>query len=309
VITYDRLKTIIPADQALANKALQASLEQVKNIAQTPMAQFANTVTALETNAGLTLINNLTEAVPASVRTYITSNIATGTGPNGTLTLGDVLGCASGYNITQQLVNVQANVANINIANITVAYTRMVNVLNGTYGNSSNITIPAGPGQGTYGNANLAIVSLCSSANSIISGLVSSYPNAIANINNNWTLITNTVINQVTNLSKAEINYDDLAANQFPSVQAFADSLHDYGTQQEAGGPAEYINAIANTANQGGQAVVGALREGRNLAALSNGGIGADAEIPAAPATPPAPGNMGQTNYTTSEAAANIVVS
>lgn len=309
MITYDRLRTMIPPDQALANKALQASFEQVKNIAQTPMAQFANTVSALETNAGLNLINSLTEAVPANVRTYITSNVATGTGPDGTLTLGDVLGCASGYNITQQLINVQANVANINIANITTTYTRMVGVLNGTYGNASNIVIPVGPGQGTYSNANAAIISLCSSANSFISGIVTTYANAVSNINSNWQLVCNTVRNQITNLSKAEINYDDLAANQFPSVQAFADSLHEYGTQQEAGGPAEYINAIANTATQGGQAVVGAMREGRNIAALNNGGLVADAQIPATPATPPGPGNMGQTNYTSAQATANIVVS
>lgn len=308
MITYDRLRTMIPPDQALANKALQASFEQVKNIAQTPMAQFANTVSTLETNAGLNLINSLTEAVPANVRTYVTSNVATGTGPDGTLTLGDVLGCASGYNITQQLINVQANVANINITNITTTYQRMVNVLNGTYGNGT-IIIPSGPGQGTYGNADLAILSLCSSANGFISGYVTTYANAVANINSNWQVICGTVRNQVTNLSKAQINYANLTPNQFPSVQAFADSLHDYGTQQEAGGPAEYINAIANTVNQGGQAVVGALREGRNIAALNNGGLVADAQIPATPASPPAPGNMGQTNYTSSQAAANIVVS
>ena len=308
MISYDRLKTIIPADIALANKAMQASFEQVKNIAQTPMTQFANTVSALETNVGLNLINGLTEAVPSSVRSYITANIATGTGPDGTLTLGDVLGCASGYNITGPLINVRANVANINIATLTTAYTRMVNVLNGTYGNANSIIIPSGPGQGTYSNIDMAILSLCSSANSIISGLASSSSNAIANINANWLLVCNTVKSQVTNLNKSQINYANLTPNQFPSVQAFADSLHDYGLQTEAGGPAEYINAIANTANQGGQAVVGALREGRNLAALSNGGIGADAQIPATPATPPAPGNLGQTNYTESQAAANIVV-
>ncbi len=198
MITYDRLRTMIPPDQALANKALQASFEQVKNIARTPMAQFANTVSSLETNAGLNLINALTEAVPANVRTYVSSNVATGTGPDGTLTLGDVLGCASGYNITQQLINVQANVANINIANVTTTYTRMVSVLNGTYGNST-ITIPSGPGQGTYANANLAILSLCSSANSFISGFVTTYANAVANINSDWQLICNTVRNQVTN--------------------------------------------------------------------------------------------------------------
>ena len=310
MITFERLKTIIPADQALANKALQASFEQVKGIAQiTSMAQFANTVVTLETNVGLNLINSLSEAVPSSVRSYVSSSVATGTGPNGTLTLGDVLGCASGYNITNQLINVRTNVANINITNLTTAYTRMLGVLTGTYGNSSNISIPSGPGQGNYSSYDSAIVSLCSSANSIISGIVSTYPNAVANINSNWQTLSTSPRNQVINLTKAKIDYANLTANQFQSVQAFADSLHDYGIQTQAGGPAEYINAIANTTNQGGQAVVGALREGRNIAALNNGGIPVDSQIPGVPATPPSPGNLGQTNYTPNQAVANIITS
>jgi len=309
MITYERLKTMIPADQALANKALQASFEQVKGIAQTPMSAFANTVAVLETNNGLNLINSLTEAVPSTVRSYIQSTVATGTGPNGTLTLGDVLGCGSGYNITNQLNNVRTNVANINIATLTIAYSRMLGVLDGTFGNTSNINIPAGPGFGNYANANAAINSLCSSANSIISGLVSSYPNAIANINSNWLTVATSLRNQVVNLAASQIDYSNLSANQFQSVQSFAFSLHDYGLDTEAGGPAEYLVAVANTANQGGQAVIGAMREGRNIAALNNGGLGVDSTIQAVPSSPPGPGNIGQPNYTSSQAVANIITS
>lgn len=310
MISYDRLKNIIPADQALANKALQASFEQVKGISEIgTLPQFANTVSTLETNVGLNLITSQTQAVPSSVRTYLASTVATGTGPDGLLTLGDVLGVASGYRITQQLINAQANIANVNIANLTVAYTRMVGVLNGTYGNSSNIVIPSGPGQGSYSNANAAIISLSASANSIISGLTSSYANNIANINANWITLTTTLKNQLINIPKAKIDYANMLPNEFTAVKSFSDSLHSWGLQQEAGGPAEYLNAVANVNNQGGQAVVGALREGRNLRTLGNGGVGADAEIPSSSASSAAPGNMGQTNYTTNQAVANIVTS
>lgn len=311
MITYERLKVIIPADQALANKALQASFEQVKGISEIQgLPQFANAVAALETNQGLTLINSQTQAVPTSVQNYIANTVATGTGPNGTITIGDVMGSASGYNITNQLANVISNAANIDTTTLNTTYNRMVLVLDGTYtGFGNTIIIPTGPGQGTYGNADAAILSLCASANTTISGLVSTYPNQTANINSNWTILSNAVSNQVTNFAAADIDYDNLVANSFPAIKSFVDNLHDWGVQTEAGGPAEYLQAVATVTNQTGQAIVGAMREGRNIAALNNGGVGLNSEIPATPATPPTPGQISDPNYTPAQAQANVITS
>ena len=310
MITYDRLKVIIPADQALANKALQASFEQVKGISEIQsLQQFANTVAALETNQGLTLINSQTQAVPTSVQNYIANSVATGTGPNGTVTIGDVMGAASGYNITGQLANVISNAANINLTTLNTTYNRMVKALNGDYTVLSVITIPAGPGQGTYSNINDAILSLCSSANATISGLVSTYPSQTANISNNWTILSNAVSNQVTNFVASGISYANLVPNSFPAVKSFVDNLHDWGVQTEAGGPAEYLQAVANTTVQAGQAIVGAMREGRNIAALNNGGVGFNSEIPSTPATPPTQGQISDPNYTPAQAQANVITS
>jgi len=310
MITYDRLKVIIPADQALANKALQASFEQVKGISEIQsLQQFANTVAALETNQGLNLINSQTQAVPTDVQNYIANSVATGTGPNGTVTIGDVMGAASGYNITTQLANVISNAANINTTTLNTTYNRMVKALNGDYTVLSVITIPAGPGQGTYSNINDAILSLCSSANVTISGLVSTYPSQTANISNNWTILSNAVSNQVTNFVASGIDYANLVPNSFPAIKSFVDNLHDWGVQTESGGPAEYLQAVATTTNQTGQAIVGAMREGRNIAALNNGGVGLNSEIPATPATPPAQGQISDPNYTPAQAEANIITS
>lgn len=311
MITYERLKVIIPADQALANKALQASFEQVKGISEIQsLSQFANTVVALETNQGLTLINSQTQAVPESVQNYIANTVATGTGPNGTVTIGDVMGAASGYNITGQLANVISNAANINTTTLNTTYNRMVLVLNGTYtGFGNTIVIPTGPGQGTYTTPDEAILSLCASANATISGLVSTYPSQTANISNNWTILSNAVSNQVTNFVASGISYANLVPNSFPAVKSFVDNLHDWGVQTEAGGPAEYLQAVANTTVQAGQAIVGAMREGRNIAALNNGGVGLNSEIPSTPATPPTQGQISDPNYTPAQAQANIITS
>jgi len=184
----------------------------------------------------------------------------------------------------------------------------MVTVLQGGYSGLGNtIVIPSGPGQGTYSNVNDAILSLCSSANATISTLISSYPSQTANINNNWSTLTEATSIQTVNLDAANIDYANLVANSFPAVKSFVDNLHEWGIQTEAGGPAEYLQAVAQTSNQTGQAIIGALREARNIAALSNAGVGLDSAIPAVPATPPQPGNLTNPNYTPAEASSQIV--
>ena len=45
--TYSQLRKIIPDDQALANKALQAALEQVKTIFKSSLPSLSGAVTPL----------------------------------------------------------------------------------------------------------------------------------------------------------------------------------------------------------------------------------------------------------------------
>lgn len=285
MIPYARLATMIPPDQALANKGLQASLEQIKNVASLQLPDLANTVIGLETNNGLNLITSLTEAVPASVRTAINSTVATGTGANGTLVLGDVIGTASGYNITAQLANSTALISTMTTTTLQNIYKVMANVANEQYGvYTGPINIPIGePGYGTYGNINVAFSNLVSLASSNISSLVSTYPTQTTQLNSNFLTIANVVASQQAALSDSSatgISVSNLTPNLKPIISSFVDSLHDYGLQVEPGGANEYLLSVANVSNQTGQAIVGCLREGRNLALLDNGGIGVDSNIP-----------------------------
>jgi hypothetical protein len=54
MITYDRLKLIIPADQALACKAIQVSLQQVKGISTTALESLSGAFGAIQTTDNLT---------------------------------------------------------------------------------------------------------------------------------------------------------------------------------------------------------------------------------------------------------------
>jgi hypothetical protein len=81
MIAYDRLSQIVPAEQALAAKALATSLQTIAGITNTTLPVLANTVVNLQTTNNLPLITALTQAVPSSVSDYL-SNIA---GTAGTL--------------------------------------------------------------------------------------------------------------------------------------------------------------------------------------------------------------------------------
>jgi hypothetical protein len=265
---------------------LQAALEQVKNISLLSLPDFANTVLGIETNTGLNQITSLTEAVPDSVRTVIQSTVATGSGPNGTLYLGDVLGCASGFNITTPLNNVISTLANVNTTALQNIYQVMANTANLQYNALGNtVIIPGGlPGAGTYGNIDIAMANLCNLANSNISSIAASNSNAASSLNSDWAKIANVVSSQNTALangSPSGINYANLQANLKSIIPTFVDSLHDWGVQIQPGGPNEYLTSVANVSTQTGQAIVGTLREGRNLEKLKNGGVGVDSEIPA----------------------------
>lgn len=286
MIPYQRLATMIPPDWALANKALQASLEQIKNISTLLSPGLAATVTGIETNNGLNLITSLTEAVPAAVRTVINNTVATGSGPNGTLVFGDVIGTASGYNITTELSNSVALINSMTTTTLQNIYEVMANVANEQYGvYTGPINIPIGePGYGVYADINLAFANLITLASSNISSLVSTYPTQTAQLNNNFLTISNVVSSQQTAIggnTASGINANTLQSNLKLIINSFVDSLHTYALDVAPGGANEYLVSVANTSNQTGQAIMGCLREGRNLDLLNNGGVGVDSTIPA----------------------------
>ena len=75
--TYNRLKKIIPPDQALANQALSRSLRQVKQIFDTDLPSVAEAVGRLESNKDLNQINALNTPIPLAVLSFVGNTLAT----------------------------------------------------------------------------------------------------------------------------------------------------------------------------------------------------------------------------------------
>ena len=310
-ITYERLSRVIPADQALANKAIQVSLQQIKNINNLTLPQLAAAFTNMQTTKDLPSISALQQAVPASVAAYYANTYATGSGPNGTLVITDLLGAAVGIPFTRDLTNVTTTINSMTTAGIlgtlTVTYGRMTATVNGEYSVGNTVVIPPGPGEGTYGNVDSALSALISNAASEVSSIQSSYPTQSANLNTNFTNMASSLATENTNLSLASIDIPNLLTTGRGPIMSFVQSLPNYGVNTEENGPSQFLETVADLNTQGGQAIVACLREGRNIAVLNAVNVGVDTNIPATPTTVPPQANLIPSTYSEAEAA-NLVV-
>jgi hypothetical protein len=309
MIPYDRLSQIVPADQALACKALSVSLSQIAGLSTMTLPVLANAVSAQETTYDLPLISALTTAVPPAVAQYF-ANTASGTGPGNSVVIYDLLGTAAGYVSAGAMANTVSNLATINVANLTSTYQTMANVVNGVYGDPAMgpITIPTGPYANTYADAEDAFANaLIPGAQSQISTVVSAYPRATANLNTNWNAMASQLTLEKNLQGQAGLNFANLVPNSAGSMYSFIFNMPTYGRDTQVGGTGQLVESVADSTTFTGQAVIASLREGRNQVALQSVGISTNSSIPADP-NPPAPtANLIPSTYTAQQAA-NIVV-
>ena len=314
MITYERLSKIIPADQALACKAMSVSLQQIKNIDTLTLPQLAAAFTNTVTTKDLPDINALVTAVPPTVAQFYIDQYAVGTGPGNTLVLTDLLGAAVGVTYIDQLTNVVTTINSLTTAgaltNLTTIYTRMKNTVNGVYGNavSGPVTIPAGYGAGTYADANDALGNaLIPNAQIEISNVVSLYPTQTTSLNTEFNTMAQKVITENNNLTLASLDIGNLTTTDRGPVMSFVEALPTYGFDKQQNGPVWFLEQVSDLTTLGGQAIVGCLREGQNNIILNNAGIGLDTSIPSDPSSPIPVANLIPATYTTAQAA-NLVV-
>jgi hypothetical protein len=326
MIAYDRLSQIVPADQALASKAVATALQQIAGVTNMTLPVLANTVVNLLTTNNLPLISALTQAVPTSVSAYL-SNIA---GTNGNaVVICDVLGVAAGYQVTDNFLNTVSTFGNTDVSYLTTVYQTMNSVVGNVYGDpiAGPVIIPAGqPGAGTYyadtGNATTAADTamtgiggdippagpgLIPVAQIEIANIVANSPTQVVVLNSYFNSMAAQVTQEQNLQSVAQIDFGNLIANNNPTVYSLIYSLPSYGTQTELGGMAQFWEGVANIDTFTGQAVVATLREGVNLSRLNNAGVQTNAVVPDTPNPPLAPANLILSTYSAQQAA-NLVV-
>ena len=310
MIPYNRLREIVPSDQALAAKAVSVSLQQISGISRLRLSDLAQAVTPQETTRNLPEITALTTAVPASVANYFTSTLATGTGPNGTILVVDILGTAAGYVSAGAMANTVSNLASVNVTALTSTYTTMANVVNGVYGDPTvgPVIIPSGPYANTYVDADEAFANaLIPGAQSEITTVISGYPTYTANLNANWTNMANQLVLEQTTQTSADIIFANLVPNSTTSMYAFIFGLPAAGQQTENGGQVQMIESVTDTSTFTGQAVIASLRQGKNQPFLQAVGIETNNDVPSDPNPLPPTANLIPSTYTAAEAAALVI--
>jgi hypothetical protein len=319
--TYNQLKNIVPADQALASKALQAGLEQVKNIRDTTLPAVSDAAVGLETTKGLDGISDLTAPLPANVIAYFQTQFYNGSGPFGTLYLTDVIGTPTGCIVSPSLQSVSSTLNTMTVegdfATLTgnqQVYATMETAISGVWTaddpmNPGNFytTIPGGwVASGTYGPANSAGESiqdaftsgLTPAMVSVVGVIVAANPVQVANTTSAFGNICVSLITENTNLNLADVQFANLLANQAPWSLVYG--LASDGLDTTEGGSAYVLQSLANLTTQGGQAIIATMREARNQARLSTAGLETDITVSDTGPTPQA--DLGRGEYTAAEA-------
>lgn len=324
--TYDRLRRIIPADQALAFKALQAGLEQVKTVFNATLPILANSAITMETAKGLTGIESLPRPLPANVIAFYETQFYNGSGPNGTLYLTDVIGTPTGCVMNVSLSSVTSTLETMTVEGdfatltnpSTGVYTVMATTAAGTYtfddGFGNYITtIPGGlPGAGSYGPANTANATIQDAFDnglnpamiSLVGVIVTNNANQVSNTTAAFGNICVQIQTENINIASANIDFGNLLANQTP--WSLVTSLSNNGLDTNEGGSAFVLQSLANVATQGGQAVIATMRQARNQQRLDNSGIGTQIIVSSVGIEPQA--NLTTGIYTASEASAQKII-
>jgi len=333
--TYSQLRQIIPADQALSNKALQAALEQIKTIFDSSLPLVAQATAGLESNVGLNLINALTEPLPANVIAYFTSTFATGTGEDGLFLLTDFIGTPTGWVHNEALANTtsilnamtSAGTFNILTNPTTGVYTVMATTASGVYTVCTEIspgtppdipptyscvtTIPGGlPGAGTYtaGSASESIQlaftnGLTPAMLSAVASIISNNSANVSQTTTNFNNISTQIVNENINLALAGVALADLVVGMEP--MGLVTGLASNGQDTTEGGAAYVMQSLA-TNTQGGQAIISTMREARNQDRLSSAGITTDIIVSDEVAEPQA--DLGTDQYTVAQATSQKII-
>ena len=227
------------------------------------------TLGGLSTMANLPLIQAQTAPVDSSVTDYVTTTMATGTGPNGTVTTYDVLGLA------------------LDADDFAIRLTDVADVIDGLgtgLDDLSQIYI------NMLSSANdAAMITLIANANAEITSISAVHPAQVITLNTDWVYMANLMNLSAKYTTEAGIDYFLLQPGDKNSVYSFVQNLPNYGLLTANGDAAEFLENIADTTTLGGQAIVGVMREGRNNARLSTAGLYNTNQIPSNPEIAPIP--------------------
>lgn len=334
MIAYDRLSQIIPPDQALANKALSVALSQISNIKETSLPGLASAYKNIAPVANLDKINSLTTPLTPAVESYYQSKYKFGSGPGNTLVISDFLGAAAGIGYTNQFDTATQIILSLeadgNLTVLTGIYGDMANSINSVYGDalSGPVVIPSGPAAGTYlaqfdggGNietsaAQTAVTGQGGSASGVgcipaaqaaINNIIAANSTATNNLNSAFNSMAQAIVSENSALGSANVTLINISPTSSQYSESFIQSLFGYSINVEVNGPAQFLEAVANLDDIGGQAIVAEMRQSRNNFVLNTVGITPNNTVDPLVTPGVEAANLLPSTYTTQQAA-NLIV-
>jgi hypothetical protein len=303
------LIAVIPDPQAKANYAFTCSLSQLKGIRNSSPDRISATGACIEDNTGLQYTGNLTEPMPQSIIDGIFSDFGGGSGPNGTFYLSDLIGAPAALPDNSNIAIMDTN---FNIVQDAGGFDDIAEVLEvmrdvigrvydvlGTDADGDDIfdyiEIPvplpaAGIYTGTKSVAKTAALNaLMVELDVAVAAYIAAYPDNHNALSTAFASSSNGIVAGIKELWDANVRFkttyvagyetNDSALDGLPpnkaATQTFAESLHIYGKKTDQGNIVAILEALA-TDTLGGNAIVAAMREGRNLDKLSDAGITGD---------------------------------
>ena len=229
------------------------------------------TLDGLSTLEGLPLVQDLATPVPASVTSFFANNVATGSGPEGTITTCDVLGTATDYN------NIAAT---FNTATATITALDGAGTLNALKATYAAMLTAANDG---------AMIAYIATANTDIDNVIAAAAGSTAALNTAFVTIAQSLSDEKALQIRAGINYFDLPPGEQTSVMAFVQNLAGYAQLTADCEAAEFLEQIADTSIVGGQALIGAMREARNKQYIQDSNMFMFNNVPLDPPLVPIP--------------------
>lgn len=307
------LEQSYPAAQAKAAKAFSQALQQIKNIHESTPQQLGAGAAAIEMNTGLGAITALASPMPAATTTFYQTQVGGGSGPDGTFFVTDLVGTPAGIPYVENLTTINTNMNTLQTAgafnDVYQVFDVMSDVAAGTFDlnpgvdGTLDIQPPSLPASGFWPTHDAAINALIAHLNTIVMpALLSAYNSEVTAINDAFTDSYTHILTELDSLKKAQITflttltttYDDPLAVVPPAntqaILGFASSLPSIGKKTDKGNVAEILEGMA-TNTQSGQAIIGAMREGRNDKKFNDAGIKASNKIDDSPKTV-IPGNI-----------------
>jgi hypothetical protein len=302
----ENLAKIIPPSLAAANRALQLAFSQIKNIAAVTLPELAQAVQGLSTLRDLDLVANISTPITNTSQQFYANNLAQGSGPLGSILLTDVLGTPTGIGVTEYIEPVTENllqlIADTELDDLSDIYSRMVELLAGTYGTPPTITIPAGAGAGSYATYDAALQALITAADAEVGTVIAAVPTVVSTINTEWLAMSQHLASEAVFQARAGIDFTTTAGLGQTEITSFVINLNGYGVNTQVGMSAQYLELVANVVTAAGQAMIGAMREGRNNRRMDLATVGHDNAVPDAPGVPLPQANLGNTTYTPDQA-------